>query len=58
MAAFEGHLELVKYLLPRFGRKKFDVVNNGDTCLTIAIRQQKQDVVDYLREYGGFRGHQ
>ena len=53
-----GHLELVKYLLPKFGSRKFDVDNNGDTCLTLAIQQQKQDVVDYLLEYGGFGSHQ
>ena len=45
-------------LLPKFGQKKFDVDNNGDTCLTLAIKQQKHDVVDYLLEYGGHGGHQ
>ena len=58
MAAFMGHLEMVKYLLPKFGQKKFDVTNNGHTCLTLAIREQKQDVEDYLLEYGGFVSHQ
>ena len=49
---------MVKYLLPKFGQKKFDVTNYGDTCLTLAIREQKQDVEDYLLEYGGFVSHQ
>ena len=58
MAAYNGQLEMVKYLLPKFGQKKFDVDNDGRTCLTLAIQEQKQDVVDYLLEYGGFGGHQ
>ena len=49
---------MVKYLIPKFGRRKFDVDNYGHTCLTLAILQQKQDVVDYLLEYGGFVSHQ
>ena len=48
----------MKYLLPKFGQKKFDVDNYGNTCVNLAIQQQKQDVVDYLLEYGGFGGHQ
>ena len=58
MAAFNGQLEMVKYLLPKFGPRKFDVDNKGHTCLTLAIQQQKHDVEDYLLEYGGFGGHQ
>ena len=58
IAAFGGHLEMVKYLLPKFGPKKFDVTNSGHTCLTVAIQQQKQDIVDYLLKHGGFGSQQ
>lgn len=54
IAASHGHLETVQYLLPLFGEKKFDKSNNGNTCLDWAIQQQKQDVVDWLLQYGGF----
>ena len=54
LAANHGHLELVKFLIPKLGEKKFAVGNFGDTCLTLAIEQQKEDVVDYLLQEGGF----
>ena len=47
-------LELVKFLIPLLGEKKFAVDNFGDTCLTLAIKQQKEDVVEYLLQEGGF----
>jgi len=53
-AAYFGHLELVKYLLPILGEKKFAVTHGGDTCLTLAIKQQKEEVVEYLIQEGGF----
>ena len=49
---------MVKYLLPKFGQRKFDVDNYGNTCVKLAKQQQKQDVVDYLLQYGGFVSHQ
>ena len=48
----------MKYLLPKFGEKKFDKSNEGETCLDVAIQQQKQDVVDWLLQEGGFATHQ
>ena len=48
-----GHLELVKYLLPKFGQKKFDLDDNRYTCLTLAIEEKELDVVDYLLQEGG-----
>ena len=54
MAASFGHLELVKFLIPILGEKKFAVCHSGDTCLTLAIQQQKEDVVKYLIQEGGF----
>ena len=54
LAAYSGQLELVKYLIPILGEKKFDVDNLGHTCLTLAIQQQKEDVVEYLLKEGGF----
>ena len=54
LAAFCGRLEMVKYLLPILGEKKFDVDSRGHTCLTLAIEQQKEDVVEYLLQQGGF----
>ena len=53
-AASCGHLELVKYLIPKLGEKKFAVDNFGHTCLSLAILQQKEDVVEYLLQEGGF----
>ena len=50
IAASRGHLELVKYLVPIFGEKKFAKDNFGHTCLSLAIAQQKEDVVDFLQE--------
>ena len=54
VAANCGHLELVKFLIPVLGEKKFSVSHSGDTCLTLAIQHQKEDVVEYLIQEGGF----
>ena len=54
IAAASGQLELVKYLIPLLGEEKFDVDNSGRTCLTLAIKRQKEDVVEYLLQEGGF----
>ena len=53
IASANGHLELVKYLLPKFGQKKFDLDDNRYTCLTLAIEEKELDVVDYLFQEGG-----
>ena len=53
IASANGHLELVKYLLPKFGQKKFDLDENRYTCLTLAIEEKELDVVDYLLQEGG-----
>ena len=45
---------MVKYLLPILGEKKFGVDISGHTCLTLAIEQQKEDIVEYLLQHGGF----
>ena len=49
-----GHFEIVKYLLSncKFVLKTFVVGNNGDTSLTVDLKEQKQDVVDYLIKCG------
>ena len=49
-AANFGSLESVKYLLPKFGPKKFDVDSHGHSCLTLAIEEEHHDVVDWLLE--------
>ena len=36
IAAFNGHLDVVKYLIPRFGQHRFDKDNAGRTCLDLA----------------------
>ena len=54
LAAYFGHLELVKFLIPILGEKKFALTLHGDTCLNLAIAQQKDDVVEYLLQEGGF----
>ena len=58
IAAANGHLDTVKYFLPRFGEKTFEKTNYGNTCLDLAIENQKQDVVDWLLQEGGFATHQ
>ena len=45
---------MAKHLLPILGEKKFDVSCRGHTCLTLAIEQQKEDIVEYLLQHGGF----
>ena len=44
----------MKFLIPKLGEKKFAVDNFGHTCLSLAIKQQKKDVVEYLIQEGGF----
>ena len=47
---------MVKYLIPRFGQHKFDKDNAGRTCLDLAIKEAKHNVVEYLKQEGGFAG--
>ena len=54
LAASNGHLDVVKYLIPRFAEDKFNKTDKGNTCLDLAIQKKKQDVVDYLLLEGGF----
>ena len=56
IAAFNGHLEVVKYLIPKFGQRKFDKDNAGKTCLDRAFEKQKHNVVNFLSQEGGFSG--
>ena len=53
-ACLKGHLHVVKYLLPIFGRRKFDVNIFGEDCLTLARREGRNDIVKYLISEGGF----
>ena len=54
LAAYGGHVEIVKYLIPKFGDRKFDLNNAGDTCLHYAAREGHLAVVKYLIEECGF----
>ena len=54
IAAAKGHLEMVKYLIPKFGQRRFDKDSAGRTCVDWAIVEQKHNVVDYLVQEAGF----
>ena len=54
LAAVGGHLEIVKYLMPKFGESKFDLDNLAQSCLHKAVREGHPKVVRYLIEEGGF----
>ena len=45
---------MVMYLLPRFGEHRFDKTNAGRTCLDLAVKHKKHNVVEYLQQEGGF----
>ena len=47
-------MEIVKYLIPKFGDRKFDLDNAGNTCLHLAAREGHLTVVKYLIEECGF----
>lgn len=53
-AALGGHMEVVKYLMPKFGEGKFDMDSYAQTCLHKAVWQGHPKVVQYLIEEGGF----
>ena len=54
LAAYGGHVENVKYLIPKFGDRKFDLTNAGNTCLHYAAWEGHLAVVKYLVEECGF----
>ena len=54
LAAIGGHLEIVKYLMPKFGDSKFDMDSHAQSCLHKAVREGHPKVVRYLIEEGGF----
>ena len=54
LAAVGGHLEVVKYLMPKFGDSKFDLDNHAQSCLHNAVWNGHPKVVQYLIEEGGF----
>ena len=47
-------MEIVKYLIPKFGDRKFDLTNTGNTCLHYAALEGHLAVVKYLIEECGF----
>ena len=54
LAAVGGHLQIVKYLMPKFGDSRFDLDNLGQNCLHKAVKEGHPKVVRYLIEEGGF----
>ena len=54
LAAVGGHLEIVKYLMPKFGASRFDLDNLAQNCLHKAVKEGHLKVVRYLIEEGGF----
>ena len=54
LAAIGGHLEIVKYLMPKFGENRFDLDRAARSCLHNAVREGHPKVVQYLIEEGGF----
>ena len=49
-----GHLELVKYLMPKFGDGKFDLECAAHNCLHNAVCRGYPKLVRYLIEERGF----
>ena len=47
-------MEIVKYLIPKFGDRKFDLDNHGETCLHYAAHEGHLAIVKYLIEECGF----
>ena len=54
LAAHGGHLEVVKYLMPKFGESKFDMDSLAQNCLHKAVWEGHPKVVQYLIEEEGF----
>ena len=47
-------MEIVKYLIPKFGDRRFDLTKSGNTCLHCAAQKGHLAVVKYLIEGCGF----
>ena len=45
-------MDIVKYLIPKFGDRKFDLTNAGNTCLHQTMQEGHLAVVKYLIECG------
>ena len=54
LAAIGGHLEIVKYLMPKLGDSRFDLDSTGESCLHRAVTEGHSEMVRYLIEEGGF----
>ena len=54
LAACGGHVDIVKYLIPKFGDRRIDLDNPGNTCLHYAAQEGHLAVVKYLIEECGF----
>jgi len=54
LAAVGGHLEIVKFLMPKFGASRFDLDNLAQNCLHKAVKEGHLKVARYLIEEGGF----
>ena len=54
LAAFGGHLETVKYLMPKFGDSRFDLDTAARSCLHYSVEGGHPKVVRYLIEEGAF----
>ena len=54
LAALNGHLDVVKYLIPKFADRRFESDNYGNTCLHCAAQDGHLAVVKYLIEECGF----
>ena len=50
LAAIGGSLQSVKYLVKRFGDRKFDLDSTGQNCLHNAVVQGHRKIVKYLIE--------
>ena len=54
LAASGGHLDIVKYLIPKFADRRFESTNSGNTCLHLAAREGYLALFKYLIEECGF----
>ena len=54
LVACGGHVEIVKYLIPKFGDRRFDLDSDGNTCLHYAAQEGHLAVVKYLIGECGF----
>ena len=46
-------MEIVKYLMPKFGESRFDLDSRAQSCLHKAVKEGHPKVVRYLIEEGG-----